>query len=95
MSTSPGTNDQAATLAIAALGFLAEQPERLGDFMATGGLDGATLRARIDDPDLWRAAMDFLMADDRLVQDFCRERGVTSRALHGALHALNRGFSDR
>lgn len=84
-------DDKSATLAIAAIGFLAARPDRLEAFLAQSGLDPAELRTRIADSDLWRAAVDFLMEDDSLVRDFCRENDISWRALHAARHALETG----
>lgn len=47
-------------LALQALGWLLDAPDRADRFLALTGLDGADLRARIADPALHSAIFDFL-----------------------------------
>ena len=68
--------ESAQTLAILALGWLAQDADRLGAFMATGGLDPADLRARAGDPVFLAAVLDFLLADESLLLAFCAEAEV-------------------
>ncbi len=66
----------AETLALQALGWLAEDEDRLGAFMAYGGLDPGSLRAQAADPMLHAAVLDFLLADEALLLQFCAAAGV-------------------
>ena len=82
------TPQVAETLALDGLAFLAGDPDRLERFLRLTGLEGSTLRARASDPDVLRAVLDFLLADDATVADFCREQGLEARDLHLANHLL-------
>jgi len=82
------TPQVAETLALDGLAFLAGDPDRLERFLRLTGLEGSTLRARASDPDVLRAVLDFLLADDTTVGDFCRERGLEARDLHMANRLL-------
>ncbi len=68
--------ESAQALALQALGWLAQDADRLGAFMATGGLDLADLRAQAGDPMLLAAVLDFLLADETLLLAFCAEAEV-------------------
>ena len=71
MVTMTATAEGAEILALQALGWLAADEDRLSRFLALSGLDGATLRAVADSRDTARAVMDFLLADEALLLDFC------------------------
>ena len=65
------TREGAEILALQALGWLAGDPERIERFLALSGLDPASLRDVADSPDTQRAVLDFLLADEALLLDFC------------------------
>lgn len=67
--------ESAQTLALQGLAWLAQDADRLGAFVAIGGLDPASLKARVGDPLLLAAVLDFLLADEALVLAFCAEAG--------------------
>jgi hypothetical protein len=64
--------EQAATLAIRALGFLAADDDLLGRFLGTTGMEPAELRAGADDPAVLAGVLDFLLADEPLLLQFCQ-----------------------
>ena len=68
--------ESAQTLALQALGWLASDDDRLGAFMASGGMDAASLRAQATDPMLHAAVMDFLLSDEALLLQFCADCDV-------------------
>ncbi len=68
--------ESAQTLALQVLGWLAGDDDRLGAFMASGGLDPASLRAQAADPMLHAAVLDFLLADEAMLLQFCADAGV-------------------
>jgi hypothetical protein len=82
------TRERAETLALEALAFLAGNPEALGRFLGSSGIEASELRRRASDPDMLRAIIEFLLADDALAGDFCRDRGMDPRDLHKANHVL-------
>lgn len=82
------SQEQAETLALEALGFLAGTPDALARFLGSAGIDAATLRQGAADPDTLRAVLEFLLADDSLTGDFCRARALDPAVLHLAGHVL-------
>lgn len=68
--------EQAATLAIRALGFLASDDEVLGRFLGITGMDPAGLRAGADDPTVLAGVLDFLLSDEPLLLQFCATAGL-------------------
>lgn len=82
------TRERAETLALDALAFLAGNPGQIGRFLGNSGLDAAELRLRAAEPDMLRAVLDFLLTDDGLVADFCKEQGLDPRDIHRANHSL-------
>ncbi len=68
--------DQAATLAIRALAFLASDEDTLGRFLGTTGMDPTDLRAGVDDPAVLAGVLDFLLSDEPLLLQFCAAAGV-------------------
>lgn len=67
----PGADAEAsAVIALRALAFLAEEPERLGRFLALSGLGPDELRSRASDPGLLGGVLDHLLADEPLLLAF-------------------------
>ncbi len=64
------TLQNAETLAIQALGFLASEPERIGPFLATTGLDPANLRAVAAEPGFLAAVLEHIGSSDSLLLEF-------------------------
>jgi hypothetical protein len=69
-------HEAAETLALRALAFLAEDPERLGRFLALSGMGPAELRARASDPVLLGGVLDHLLSDERLLIAFADAHGL-------------------
>jgi len=82
---------EAEALAIAALGWLAGQPDALGRFLADAGAGPADLRALAREPAFLGFVIDFLLADEPLLLAFCAERGVPPEAPMRARSALPGG----
>ena len=70
------TQEDAETIGIQAIGFLAEQPELLRRFLALAGIDVPELRARAGDPALLGAVLDFILYDESLATGFADAVGV-------------------
>ncbi|MGN6095291.1 MAG: DUF3572 domain-containing protein [Bosea sp. (in: a-proteobacteria)] len=60
----------AETLAVQALGFLASEPERIGPFLATTGLDPVNLRAAAGEPGFLAAVLEHIGSSDSLLLEF-------------------------
>jgi hypothetical protein len=78
----------AETLAIQALSFLAREPARLGAFLAESGLGPETIREAAKDASFLVAVLDFILNDEGLIDDFCKERDLKPRQLIAAREAL-------
>jgi hypothetical protein len=72
--------DSAESLALQALGWLAGQDEAFGAFLAHAGSDAGEIRARAAEPEVLGSVLDFLLADEPLLLQFCAEAGVKPEA---------------
>jgi Protein of unknown function (DUF3572) len=67
--------EAAEALAIQALTFIAEDPERLGRFLAETGIGPAEIRAAAREPGFLAGVLDHLAGDERLLAAFAAETG--------------------
>ena len=81
-------SNEAETLALKALAFLAHSEEDLDRFVTLSGVTPADLRSRADDPEILAAVLDFVLADDARITDFCEAAEIDPRELHAARRAL-------
>jgi hypothetical protein len=80
---------QAATeLAIAALSFLAGEPERLARFLALTGLGPQSLRAAAREPSFLLGVLDHVAGDETLLLAFASENEINPEDVERARHAL-------
>lgn len=79
--------DRAATIALKALAFLAEDTQRLGRFLALTGIGPAELKARAQSPLLLAAVLDHLLQDESLLLVFAADRSIAPE-LVGPAHVL-------
>ncbi len=86
--------EEATTLALLALGFLAEEPERLGRFLALTGLGPADLRDNAGSPATLAAVLEHLLGDESLLFVFAASKGVAPELVAPA-HALLAGDGTR
>ena len=68
--------ESAHTLGLQALAWIAARDEMFGAFLAAAGTDAGTLRTRAADPEVLGAVLDFLLADEAALIEFCLEAGV-------------------
>lgn len=87
-------DDEAQTVALSALGFLAFDEGALARLMNETGLAPESLRAGARDPELLGAVLDFLFADETLFLDFCRAESMTPGRVIRARAALPGGAGD-
>lgn len=83
--------ESAETLALRALGWLAEDRDRLGAFLAETGASPADLAAQAGDPAFLGAILDHLLSSDALVIGFCLSEGLPNDAPMRARAALPGG----
>ncbi len=83
--------EQAESLALQALTWLASDPDRLGGFMAASGLGPTDLRASAADPQFLAGVLDYLLSDEAALTTFAdwagiepTEPAIARRALPGA-----------
>jgi hypothetical protein len=80
---------QAATeLAIAALSFLAGEPERLERFLALTGLGPQSLRAAAREPSFLLGVLDHVASDETLLLAFANENEINPEDVGRARNAL-------
>jgi Protein of unknown function (DUF3572) len=86
--------DDAETLAIKGLSFLAGHPEELGRFIALSGIEPAALRQCAADPAFLLGILDFLLADEALLMVFAEENGLSPSAIGAARFRFDGGPRD-
>jgi hypothetical protein len=74
----PAKTRQAAAeeLAIAALGFIAAEPERLGRFLALSGIGPASIRDAAREPQFLLGVLDHVAGDERLLLAFAADNDI-------------------
>jgi hypothetical protein len=78
----------AETVAIQALSFLAAEPTRLGRFLAETGLGPETLRGAADSPEFLVNVLDFILGDEKLVEEFAEANELKPSTVGAAREAL-------
>jgi Protein of unknown function (DUF3572) len=79
----------AEIVAIQALSFVADDPERLGLFLAETGIGPETLRTAATDPHFLGNVLDFVMRDDATVKAFADASQLHPTNIAAARQALN------
>lgn len=64
------TRELAESVAIQALAFIAEEPERLDRFLAFTGIEAQPLRDAAREPNFLLGVLDHLAGDERLLRSF-------------------------
>ncbi len=83
------TRDDAEALAFHALGFLAEEPERLGRFLSLTGFGPDDLRQVMTTPGLQAAVLGHLLSDESLLLVFAATLGVPAEKVVEAERVLS------
>ena len=84
--------DQAEAIGLRALAFLAEDPARLGRFLALTGIGPDQLRDEAASPTSALAVLDHLMGDESLLLVFAANAGMSPEAVASAYHLLTRAI---
>ena len=82
--------DEAEAIGFRALAFLAEDPARLGRFLALTGMRPDQLREEAASPANALAVLDHLMGDESLLLVFAANAGMTPEAVASAYRLLSR-----
>lgn len=77
-------------LAISALNFLAEDPERLGRFLAVTGIEAQSLRDAAREPNFLLGVLDHLAGDERLLTEFANQNELAPEIVIRARDLLAR-----
>ena len=77
--TSPLT---AETIALTALAFLAAVPDDLSRFLAVSGADVPSLRQRVEEPAFLAAILEFILANENLLTEFCESESLPAEDVH-------------
>jgi hypothetical protein len=85
---SPRTREAAEILAIRALGFIAEEPERLGAFLAATGLSAERIRESARDPHFLVGVLEHMLSDESLLIAFADSAAVDPADIARARHTL-------
>jgi hypothetical protein len=80
--------EDAESLAVQALSFLASDPERLGRFLAVTGIGPESIRAAAATPGFLEGILEYLIANEQLLLDFTAEHGFDPALIVKARDAL-------
>ncbi|MGE5267571.1 MAG: DUF3572 domain-containing protein [Deltaproteobacteria bacterium] len=83
------TRDDAETVALQALAFLAEEPKRLGRFLALTGYQPAELAEAATTGAVQSAVLDYLLSDESLLLVFSSSAGLRPEAVLSARALLD------
>jgi hypothetical protein len=84
------TRGTAEALAIQALTFLAEEPERLGRFLAMTGIEPAQIRAAAREPGFLAGVLEHMLGDESLLITFATSAGIDPAEVARARAAMGR-----
>ena len=78
----------AEIVAVQALSFIADDPTRLGAFLAETGIGPQSLRAAAGDPQFLVSVLDFVLRDDATVKAFAKQSELHPTNIAAAREAL-------
>jgi hypothetical protein len=85
--------EQAETIALQALAFLAKDDELLSHFLMVTGLTPQELKKRVREPDLLGGVLDAILVNDKTLLDFCNATSLSPDRIVQARQALPGGFT--
>lgn len=91
MTSEKATRDDAEAVAIAALGFVASDPELMSRFLAISGIDPATIRRAAGEPGFLAGVLDFVLAHEPTLLRFAEETGRNPASVLDARRGLPNG----
>jgi hypothetical protein len=83
------SRESAEKLAISALGFLAGDPDRLGQFLSATGIGPDMIRQAAADPSFLAGVLDHVGGDEALLLAVAEHAGVRPQDIERAQAALN------
>jgi hypothetical protein len=91
MPKPPLSPDAAAAIALRALAFLAENPNRISRFLDFTGVDPRTIGTLATQTDFQKAVLDHLLSEESMLLEFCTSESVEPTLPSKALEILNSG----
>ncbi|RCS21980.1 DUF3572 family protein [Phyllobacterium salinisoli] len=85
------TTDQAQTMAVKALAFLAQDDELLPRFLSLTGIQANDIRTAAREPGFLAGVLQFYLAHEPTLMRFCEATGSNPMDIQRALHALPGG----
>jgi hypothetical protein len=82
------TREAAEILAIQALAFIAEEPERLTGFLAATGLEAERIRAAASQPDFLAGVLEHMLGNESLLIAFADSTGIDPADIARARNAF-------
>ena len=82
--------EAAELLAIAALGFIAEEPERFNRFLGITGIEPAQIRTAAREPGFLAGVLEHMLGDESLLIAFATSAGIDPAEVARARSALGR-----
>jgi Protein of unknown function (DUF3572) len=86
--------DDAEMIALAALAFLAEDAQRLGQFLALTGLGPSEIREEAHTTHFQAAVLDHLLRDESLLLAFAASRGIAPELIAPAQSLLEQQHAE-
>ena len=80
--------EAASAVAVAALRFIAGEPERLGRFLSLTGIDPKSIRAAAREPGFLLGVLDHLLGDESLLLAFANQNEIDPRDVQRARSVL-------
>ena len=91
MANAASMREEAETIAVKALGFVASDPELLPRFLAITGIEAHSIRKAAGEPGFLAGVLQFIPAHEPTLMRFAEETGTPPAAVGKALRALPLG----
>jgi hypothetical protein len=86
--------EKAEEMAVSIFVWLTGREELLSRFLALSGLTATGLRQASSDPGFLGGIVDFVMAHEPTLMEFCKDSGFRPESVAASHHALNGGEAD-
>lgn len=94
MANAASMREEAETIAVKALAFVAADPELLPRFLAITGIEANSIRRAAAEPGFLAGVLQFILAHEPTLLRFAEETGTPPAAVGKALRALPLGNDD-
>ncbi|RUV91941.1 MULTISPECIES: DUF3572 domain-containing protein [unclassified Mesorhizobium] len=94
MTNAASMREEAETLAVRALGFVAGDPKLLPRFLAITGIEARSIRHAAAEPGFLAGVLQFILAHEPTLLRFAEETGTPPAAVGKALRELPLGNDD-